>query len=137
MKLFVGDYINRQSCANCKFKGFRRISDITLGDFWGVWDYYPDMDDNKGTSILLIHSIQGMRIFSFIQKNLRYKSVQLDEVSAQNRSVLTSSPSNEKRDVIIQKSLEGNFEEIMAYLEQNMPMKPSILHRIWNKIHSK
>lgn len=137
MKLFVGDYINRQSCANCRFKGFHRTSDITLGDFWGVWDYYPDMDDNKGTSILLIHSIRGMRIFSFIQKNLRYKSVQLDEVSAQNRSVLTSSPSNAKRDVIIQKSLEGNFEEIMMYLERNIPMKPSILHRIWNKIHNK
>ena len=102
-----------------------------------MWDYYPDMDDNKGTSILLIHSIRGMRIFSFIQKNLRYKSVQLDEVSAQNRSVLTSSPSNAKRDVIIQKSLEGNFEEIMMYLERNIPMKPSILHRIWNKIHNK
>ena len=47
MKLFVGGYINRASCENCQFKGYNRVSDFTLGDFWGIWDIAPEMDDNK------------------------------------------------------------------------------------------
>ena len=34
MQLFVKDYILRESCSSCHFKGYHRVSDITLGDFW-------------------------------------------------------------------------------------------------------
>ena len=27
---------SRPSCHNCKFKGFPRIADISVADFWGV-----------------------------------------------------------------------------------------------------
>lgn len=33
MRLFVRNYINRNCCAECSFKGYDRGSDITLGDF--------------------------------------------------------------------------------------------------------
>lgn len=56
MRLFVGGYINRESCANCQFKGYNRVSDLTIGDFWGIWDVAPEMDDNKGTSVVLVQT---------------------------------------------------------------------------------
>jgi hypothetical protein len=59
MKLFVGGYINRASCTNCQFKGYGRVSNLTIGDFWGAWDIAPEMDDNKETSVVFVQSTKG------------------------------------------------------------------------------
>ena len=56
----------RPSCSVCPSKSFKSGSDITLGDFWGVENYYPDFDDNKGTSIVLTHSAQGEACYAAI-----------------------------------------------------------------------
>lgn len=50
----------RPSCHNCKFKGFPRIADATLADFWGVEKYLPKVyDNNLGTSMVLLNSEKG------------------------------------------------------------------------------
>lgn len=56
MRAFLQDLILRPSCHNCKAKGCSSLSDITIADFWGVQFIIPEMDDNKGTSLLLVHS---------------------------------------------------------------------------------
>lgn len=50
----------RPSCHDCKFKGFPRIADVTLADFWGVEKYLPkEYDNNLGTSLVLLNSEKG------------------------------------------------------------------------------
>lgn len=101
MKLFVGGYINRESCENCQFKGYSRISDLTIGDFWGIWDIAPEMDDNKGTSVILAHSFRGTELLSQISDQLVLKEVTLEEASRQNQAMLkTLSPSNRRTEVL-------------------------------------
>ena len=56
---FLRDYYLRPSCYTCIYAKLPRISDITLGDFWGVANRYPELDDDKGTSLLLINSNKG------------------------------------------------------------------------------
>lgn len=51
---FVNNLFLRPSCAQCQFKSYRRCSDITLGDYWGVWEQHPELDDDKGVSLVLI-----------------------------------------------------------------------------------
>ena len=63
--LFMDGYLTsnlyiRPSCANCHFKGVPRLSDITLADFWGI---EAELDDDKGTSMLLINSRKGQELF--------------------------------------------------------------------------
>ena len=53
MKLFLDDYILRPSCYSCQFRKGRSGADFTLGDFWGIQDICQNMDDDKGTSLLL------------------------------------------------------------------------------------
>ena len=49
----------RPCCFNCKFRGFPRVADITLGDFWGVDKLKPHLDNNCGTSAILLNSKKG------------------------------------------------------------------------------
>lgn len=103
MKLFVGDYISRVSCENCKFKGYSRVSDITLGDFWGIWDIDPDMDDDKGTSVILVQSEKGYWLWNTISDKVESKKVSLEEASRQNQSMIQSAKSNPKRKNVLER----------------------------------
>lgn len=51
---FIADLYLRPSCYHCAYKNFSSHSDITLADAWGVWNYCPEMYDEKGTSLLII-----------------------------------------------------------------------------------
>lgn len=60
MKAFLSDLILRPSCSSCVAKSCRSQSDITMADFWGIWNINPEMNDDKGTSMLLINTQKGL-----------------------------------------------------------------------------
>lgn len=130
MKLFVGDYISRPSCENCSFKGYKRVSDITLGDFWGIWDIAPEMDDNKGTSVVLVQSDKGNTLWNEIKNNLVFKEVTLEQASQQNPSMLKPSKAKENREEVLAMIRSGRIEECAELFETK---KVSYVARLKNK----
>lgn len=65
----------RPSCYECKFKGFPRIADVSLADFWGIENikgFNKSLDDNIGTSLVLINSEKGKQFFENIKAKLRF-----------------------------------------------------------------
>ena len=111
MKSFVGNYCLRESCYDCSFKSTRRVSDLTLGDYWGIWNQNPEMDDNRGTSLLLVHSSKGNRILDAISNQLEYVQVDLDDSITENLSVIKSSPINKDRSVFIDTVCKEGFKQ--------------------------
>lgn len=91
MKLFLSDIALRESCFNCNFKLGNKYSDITLGDFWGVQNYYQDMYNKKGVSAIIINTRKGNEIFNLIKDKLTFKKCKLDEIVSGNRSLKYSS----------------------------------------------
>lgn len=134
MRLFVGDHINRLSCAQCAFKGYRRVSDITLGDFWGIWDIAPELDDNKGTSLILLHSDKGQRIFTDIQASIVCKPMTLAQASAQNASLLVSAKTQPDREEILALLRREDFDALQTRFPKPVSRKPSLLIRIKAKM---
>lgn len=67
----------RPSCGNCSYKGLPRQGDITLADFW---DVDKTLDDDKGTSMVMINSERGKEYFEKAQNNLHWSKRTLDEV---------------------------------------------------------
>ena len=62
---YHGNIVSRPSCYFCQFKGFPRMSDITIADFWGVekYAYLKDIDDNAGTSAVMCNSSKGLAFY--------------------------------------------------------------------------
>lgn len=131
MKLFVGDYISRTSCETCKFKGYNRVSDVTLGDFWGIWDIDPEMDDNKGTSVVFVHSDKGQALWNKIKSEMKYKEVSLEQASQQNPSMLKPSKANLNREIVLEKIRNGNMA---ACEELFVEPKISLISRVKRKV---
>ena len=71
--LFYKHIMLRPSCENCKYTNFLRPSDITLADFWGIQKAVPEMDDNKGVSLILVNTQKGRKMFDAVQNDIRFK----------------------------------------------------------------
>lgn len=90
MFLFLKDLCLRPSCYDCPAKGGDKHSgsDITLGDFWGIQTVMPEMDDDKGTSLVIANTSRGVALLSDL--NIDYKEVSL-ESARKNNSAITKS----------------------------------------------
>ena len=133
MRLFVTDCINRASCANCCFKGYERCSDLTIGDFWGIWDMRPQMDDNKGTSVVIVQSLPGEALFEQVKANCVVEAVTPEEASAQNQSMLKSAPGHTNRKAVLKLARSGDFERCKKLLQ---PSKPGFLRKVIRKLRT-
>ena len=79
-QLFHKSLILRDSCSYCKYSKYPRPADISLGDFWGIKDYAPEMDDSMGTSIVLINSSNGEKFFDEVKnENIDIKEIELKQ----------------------------------------------------------
>ena len=60
MYSFIKTLSLRENCYNCKYANKNRISDITIGDFWGLNSesrFYSDKE--KGVSVIIISTNKG------------------------------------------------------------------------------
>ena len=65
----------RYSCYNCRFAKIPRQGDITLADYWGVKEFFPQVNAEKGVSLVLINSQHGLDIWNAVQSQcISYKS---------------------------------------------------------------
>ena len=90
MQAFLSDTSLRDSCYKCSFKKINRISDITLADFWGIKNVIPNMNDNKGTSLIIINSKKGKKLYQAIQEKIISKKVDFYKSISYNQSMTKS-----------------------------------------------
>lgn len=65
--LFYGHYIIRPSCSVCAYAADPSAADITIADFWGVQHVMPQLDDNRGVSLVLTNSEKGETLVRSLQ----------------------------------------------------------------------
>ena len=98
MKAFLSDICLRPSCYNCKFKTLHRQSDMTLADFWGIENILPEMDDDKGTSLIFVNSKNGKEIFDSMSNDMIFTVVDINEAVKYNSAAIKSAKNNPNRD---------------------------------------
>ncbi|WP_303010815.1 Coenzyme F420 hydrogenase/dehydrogenase, beta subunit C-terminal domain [uncultured Bacteroides sp.] len=63
MQAFLSNLILRPSCYACPVKNGKSGSDLTIGDFWGADDIFPEYVDDKGVSLVMPMSSKGKLFF--------------------------------------------------------------------------
>ena len=77
----------RPSCYDCKFKGYPRMSDITLADFWGIEKVNNSMEKDLGTSLVMVNSKKGVAYFEKVKKRINYVEVPFKSIESGNPSL--------------------------------------------------
>ena len=77
--LFYRHNVLRPACYHCPYKSLNRVADISIADCWGIEKAAPQMDDNKGVSLILVETEKGTRMLSSIQYELELTPVNIEE----------------------------------------------------------
>ena len=103
MQAFLKDLALRKSCFECKYAKIQRQGDITLGDFWSIKKYKKSLDDDKGTSLVLVNNKKGRELYDLIKDNLKInKKVPLKYAIKGNPNLVRPSLINENREVFFE-----------------------------------
>ena len=139
IKGFIQNLTIRPSCFHCKFKGLNRCSDITVGDYWGLNDYHPEMITEMGTSAILVHSKQGQRFIELVKQELKYTESKPESVAFWNTCLEKSVEYNPSREEFFEHiedmSIKENVQKLYKVPEKK-PVKISFAKRVIRKVKS-
>lgn len=114
MIAFVVDGLDmRDSCSFCKYRKVPHNSDFTVGDFWGIEKLYPELDDNKGISALIINSQKGQDAFYRIQDDFNTFDTNIEEIAKGNFTIYKSKKPHKNREVFLKAIKTISFEKAM------------------------
>lgn len=86
--------IIRPSCYKCPYASRNRISDITMGDFWGIDKVDKKFFDNKGISFVKLNTEKGENAFKQINQNLDYITNKIENCKNPQLNEPTQKPKN-------------------------------------------
>lgn len=87
LNTFSSKLLKRSSCLDCRFNGLDRISDCTIGDFWGLDKFREQHPD--GVSVLVVNHERIMKLVT--DSNLHLESVVIDDVLRENPCYVNNS----------------------------------------------
>ena len=93
--LYMFDYLFcnvgiRPVCEKCPYKGNFHSSDIIMADFWGIEKVAPDMDQDTGTSLAIINTSKGEKLFLQASSHMCVKKVRMEDVPGGNACLYSS-----------------------------------------------
>lgn len=131
MKAFLSDLILRPSCYFCPAKEGKSGSDITLADYWGIQYVFPDFDDDKGVSAVIVNTDKGEKAFESIGSDKLESSC--DYIVKYNPAIMKSAVKPSERDSFMDMlETEDKISNISDILTEKM--KPSILKRAMKRV---
>lgn len=131
MLMFLRDYCLRLSCYECLAKNDYK-SDLTLADFWGIDKVAPELNDGKGTSLVIIRTEKGKKLFKNIKNEIVFKEVSYEDGVRNNKAEYSSADRPEERNYFFDDLNVKSFEEMIIRYGTPTPM--SFKRKIKNKI---
>lgn len=118
----------RPSCYNCQFKGFPRISDITIADYWGIEKIDKNLDSNVGTSMILLNSKKGNDYFQLVKDCLDYRETAFETIFAGNPALTKPiGPAKVDREALFEDLDSHDFDYIT---QKYFPLRKANLQKV-------
>lgn len=126
MRMFLRNYCLRPACYECHAKRYKK-SDMTIADFWGIENVAPEMNDGRGTSLVITRTEKGQELFDSIKNELKWKEVSYEEGVKGNPSEYKSVARPQQRDTFFTDIEKLPFEEMekkyAADIKVSLPRK--------------
>lgn len=118
--MFLNALTFRESCYSCLYAKQDRVSDITIGDFWGIENEHPELlksgklgfDISKGISCMLVNTEKGSEILKIFGNGLSIHKSTLNKVSNKNKQLNQPMKLNEDERNRIMSEFEKGYDLI-------------------------
>lgn len=123
LRAFFSNICDRPSCYECAFKKRYRKSDFTIWDCYPVYAFDKKLDDDRGTSRVLIHSEKGRRIFEEVRQRCRVLELEPDRLTAGVKEMFHSVDSNPRREEFFE---DAACMEARTFFNKYFPMTAKV-----------
>ena len=118
----------RECCYHCKYCTPSRVSDFTIGDYWGLEHEHPEFYSSKGVSCVLVNTEKGQSLWEAIKEEFEYIDSNFDRVARLNHNLRTPSPRPEIRDRVYKKLY--TIEDDNEFFKTQLPIPYNLKARI-------
>jgi len=104
---YIRGYFLRKSCYLCSFANEERCADITIGDYWGVFQNHRKelLKDIKswesGVSACIVNTDAGHLLFEATENKVKKLTTSFDQISAENYRLLHGNKIPDKREELM------------------------------------
>ena len=103
---------SRLCCYDCAFKDRYRLADFTLADLWGVDGLIPEINDDKGVSLLLVNSGKAAAFLEKISASVRLYPLDFDAAVKENGALVESETRNPQREAFLREMRRRPFDVV-------------------------
>ena len=131
----------RENCYSCRYARKERISDITIGDYWGLNKKSKIYDnDLDGVSLVMINTTKGEFLFNNIKREAKYEKRDIEEAIKKNEQLNKPTTKGKKHYIFLEnykklgykKTIMKmlNFKEKIVFYAKNNRLLYKILKKI-------
>ncbi len=139
MQLFLSQQCLRPSCGkNCRFRSAQRQGDITIADFKGLTNVFPDLNGSrKNYSSIIFNTPKGKSVIPQLSQSMKMRKCDIDDIKKYNPLFYRHTWSSEKRDLFFQEFVASPEQTVEKWCKPARISKESLPRIIWRYLPSK
>lgn len=107
---YMKNSVSRMCCYSCKYATQKRVGDFTIGDYWNIPDIVPQIEYEKGVSVVFTNNETAEKILSEIKDDVLLYKTELSSAVKGNGNLSRPSEMPESRKYIYKKIKEKGYE---------------------------
>lgn len=139
IQLFLSQTCLRASCGkNCKYRNEIRQGDITIADFKGLQNVFPQLNGTKRNySSVIINSSKAEMLLPRMKENMIMLECSIEDIKKYNPLFYRNTWDSEVRDVFFKEYIASPKETICKYTKPASLYKETIKRKIYNFLPEK
>lgn len=119
-RYFLKGEIYRESCYHCPFAQENRAGDLTLGDYWGVERFDPELleenggpfKEQEGVSCLMVNNAKGETLLQEDEQGILKRKILLENVKVINTQLKTPAVHTGLRNKILKTYVQKGYGKV-------------------------
>ena len=104
------DRLCRESCYRCGYHSLRRPGDLTIGDWWGLRQFMPSLEDPWGVSCAIVSTPRGLQLLREVSCALELTVTSVADVANPAQPMLARPPERSGRNAFWPELYSRGFE---------------------------
>ena len=140
--LFLDGDVYRENCYACPYARKERVSDMRIGDFWGIEREHPELlkqsefDEKKGISCILVNTQKAAELCEKLSDRMYLYESSFMKIAKKNGQLDHPSTESERRNTVMEIYEKSGYDGVEKWFRKKYK-KQIIMHRVYNAIPRK
>ena len=127
---FANGLFFRPSCAVCPFAQSSRVSDLAIGDYWGIEKVIPSLDSHEGVSLILVNSEKGQAYIERMAQHLQLFPTEMEPAVQGNARLRKPDAGHRERTYFFTELETSDFERLVQRIIPRVSVVRELGHTI-------